>query len=47
MIELIKKEYVIDLNEIEKIDFVMEETGTKSEEDWQKVIEYIDWYTEE
>ena len=47
MIELIKKGYKIDLNEIEKIDFVMEETGTKSEEDWEKVIEYIDWYTEE
>lgn len=43
--ELIKKDYEIDLNDIDRIDFIMKETGCQSEEDWQKVLTYIRWYT--
>lgn len=43
--ELIKKDYEIDLNDIDKIDFIMKETGCESEKDWQKVLTYIRWYT--
>lgn len=43
--ELIKKNYEIDLNEIDRIDFIMKETECKSEEDWKKVLTYIKWYT--
>ena len=43
--ELIKKNYEINLNEVDRIDFIIKETECKSEEDWKKVLAYIKWYT--
>ena len=43
--ELIKNNYKINLNNIEKIDFIITETKSKNIDDWKKVLEYIEWYT--
>lgn len=45
IIELIKKNYKIDLDDIDKIDFIMKETNCQSEKDWKKILTYIKWYT--
>lgn len=44
--ELIKKDFNIPLNKLEKIDFILTETKSKSIKDWEKVLEYIKWYTD-
>ena len=44
--ELIKNDYEINLNNLENIDFIMRETKCKTIEDWDKVINYLEEYTE-
>lgn len=43
--ELIKKDFNIPLNKIEEIDFILSETKSQNISDWEKVLEYIEWYT--
>ena len=44
--ELIKIDPKINLNDLERIDFVITETKSKTVEDCQKIFEYLNWYTE-
>ena len=43
--KLIKENFNIPLNKLEKIDFVITETKSKDIEDWKKVSDYLKWYT--
>lgn len=44
--ELIKNDYEIDLNDLKNIDFIMRETKCKTVKDWDKIINYLEEYTE-
>ena len=43
--ELIKNDYDVPLSKVDIIDFVITETESKTLEDWNRVLEYICWYT--
>lgn len=42
---LIKKDYNIPLNLVEEVDFIITDLEIKTEEEWEKVEKYLDWYT--
>ena len=44
--DLIKMDYDIPLDFIKEIDFIMTNLVIKTTEDWDKVNDYINWYTE-
>ena len=44
--ELIKNDYKIPFKRLEQIDFILTEIDAQSVNDWQKVVDYVNWYTQ-